>query len=171
MDPPSIEWRQWSATGDRGSPERNRVKVGNVSKDRPSAPPRQPTALDPIQTLDALNWSAQSSRSWHQRGQSLHQPQRRHRRLRGSVAPGCLELEHHRAGGVELHPFVRQRLSGDVAAQLLQRLAVVGAAAHGCVQAKDVDVNAQVLLEASSLGMTPGTVSTFLPARGPKATP
>ena len=33
------------------------------------------------------------------------------------------------------------------AAQLLQRLAIIGSAAHGCVQAESVDVGAQPLLE------------------------
>ena len=39
-------------------------------------------------------------------------------------------------GGVGLHAFVGQRRAGDVAAQLFQRLAVVGAAAHRSVQAE-----------------------------------
>ena len=34
-----------------------------------------------------------------------------------------------------LHAFVGQRRAGDVAAELLKRLAVVGAATHGSVQA------------------------------------
>ena len=36
---------------------------------------------------------------------------------------------------------------GDVAAQLIERLAVIGAAVHGSVQAEAVDVGAKVLLE------------------------
>ncbi len=66
---------------------------------------------------------------------------------RQNTAPDALELEHHLARGVCLHTFVGQRRAGDVAAQLLQRLAVVGAAAHGGVQAEPVDVGAQRLLE------------------------
>lgn len=54
---------------------------------------------------------------------------------------------HHLASGVALHPFVSQRRTGDVAAQLLDRLAVVGTTSHGSVQAEPVDVSAQVLLE------------------------
>ena len=67
--------------------------------------------------------------------------------MRGAVAPGCLQLQHHLARGVALHPFVGQRRAGDVAAQLLQRIAVVGITAHSGVQAESVDVSAHVLLE------------------------
>ncbi len=43
--------------------------------------------------------------------------------------------------------IIGQGRPGDVAAQLLKRLPVVGAAAHGCVQAEPVDISAQRLLE------------------------
>jgi hypothetical protein len=52
-----------------------------------------------------------------------------------------------RPGAVGLHALVGQRQPGDVAAQLLQRLPVVGHAAHGGVQAEPVDVGAEHLLE------------------------
>jgi hypothetical protein len=68
--------------------------------------------------------------------------------VRGAVAPGCPELQHHLPSSVALHTFVGQGPAGDVAAQLLQRLALVGVAAHGGVQAESVHVCAQVLLEA-----------------------
>ena len=82
----------------------------------------------------------------HQRGQALHERPRRHHQVRGVVAPGGLELEHHLACGVGLHPFVGQCRAGDVAAQLFQRLALVGAAAHGGVQAETLNVGAHILL-------------------------
>ena len=44
------------------------------------------------------------------------------------------------------------RRAGDGAAQLLQRLALVGAAAHGGVQAETLHVGAQVLFEARFSG-------------------
>ena len=69
------------------------------------------------------------SRAWHQRCQPLHELQRAHHQVRGAVSPGGLELEHHLACGVGLHPFVGQCRAGDVAAQLPQRLPVVGRAA------------------------------------------
>jgi hypothetical protein len=65
--------------------------------------------------------------------------------VRGAVAPRRLELELDLAGTVELHPFVRQRGSGDVAAQLLQPLAVVGFHPHRGMQAEPLDVGAQRL--------------------------
>ena len=86
-------------------------------------------------------------RAWHQRRQSLHELQRRHDQVRGAIAPSCLELEHHLPGGVGLHAFVGQCRASDVAAQLFQRLPVVGAAAHSGVQAEPVDVSAWRLLE------------------------
>ena len=35
------------------------------------------------------------ARPGHQCGQSVHELQRRHHMVRGAVAPGCLQLEHH----------------------------------------------------------------------------
>jgi hypothetical protein len=69
------------------------------------------------------------------RCQPLHEYERRHHQVRGAIAPRRLELQLHLAGGVELNPFVRQRRSGDVAAQLLQPLAVVRINTQGRVQA------------------------------------
>jgi len=64
-----------------------------------------------------------------------------------AVAPSGLVLENDLSGGVGLHALLGQGRTRDVAAQLLQRLAVVGAAAHGGVEAEDLDVGAQSLLE------------------------
>jgi len=55
------------------------------------------------------------------------------REVRGAVSPGGLELEHHLPGSVGLHALVGQCRARDVAAQLLQRLAIIGSAAHGCM--------------------------------------
>ena len=67
-----------------------------------------------------------------------------HIRSRG---PGRLEPEHHLPGDVGLHALVGQRGAGDVAAQLFQRLAATGRAAHGSVQAEAVVVCAQRLVQ------------------------
>ena len=56
-----------------------------------------------------------------------------------AIEQRCLELQLHLPGGVVLHPFVRQRRSGDVAAQLFQPLAVVCFDPDGSVQAESVD--------------------------------
>ena len=94
--------------------------------------------------------------------------------MRGVVAPGSLELDHDLPGRVGLHAPVGQSGACDAAAQLLQRLAVVGATAHSCVQAEAVDVGAQRLLEVrvpghalqaapalASAGPSRGTLSTL----------
>ena len=57
------------------------------------------------------------------------------RDVRAAVAPGCLQPEHHLSGAVDLHALIGQRRARDVAAQLLECLAVMGSAAHGGVQA------------------------------------
>ena len=62
-----------------------------------------------------------------------------------AVAPRCLELELYLPGAVELYPLVGQSRPGDVAAQLLQALAVVCVDPHRGVQAEAVDVGAQGL--------------------------
>ena len=62
-----------------------------------------------------------------------------------SIAPRRLELQLHLAGGVALDPLVRQRRPRDVAAQLLQPLAVVCLDPHRGVQTETVDVGAQRL--------------------------
>jgi hypothetical protein len=49
--------------------------------------------------------------------------------MRGPVAPGSLQLEHHLARSVGLYALVGQCRAGGAAARLFQRLAVVGAAA------------------------------------------
>jgi len=64
-----------------------------------------------------------------------------------AFATRSLELQHGLASGVGLYGFVGQRRACDVAGQLLQRLAVVSAAAHGSVQAETVDVGAQMPIE------------------------
>ena len=63
--------------------------------------------------------------------QLMHAGQRRHHQVRCAVAPGGLQLQRHLARGVALHPLVGQRQACDVAAQLFQRVVLVGAAAHG----------------------------------------
>jgi crotonobetainyl-CoA:carnitine CoA-transferase CaiB-like acyl-CoA transferase len=53
----------------------------------------------------------------HQRRQPLHEFERRHHEVRGAVAPGGLELEHHLPGRVGLYALVGQSGARDVAAQ------------------------------------------------------
>ena len=67
------------------------------------------------------------------------------RDVRGALAPGCLQPEHHLPGAVDLHTLAGQRRARDVAAQLLECLAVMGSAAHGGVQTETLLVGTQRL--------------------------
>jgi len=51
----------------------------------------------------------------------LHELQRAHDQVRGSIAPRRLELELDLAGGVDLHPLRGKRWSRDAATQLKAR--------------------------------------------------
>lgn len=72
----------------------------------------------------------------------LHELQRGHDEVSRTIAPRRLELQLHLPGGVELNPLVGQSRPGDVAAQLLQPLAVVRFDLHRRVQTETVDVGA-----------------------------
>lgn len=76
------------------------------------------------------------TRVGHQRSQPLHNHQRLREKIRGAVAAAWLGLEHHLPGSVLSHTSVGQSRAGDMAAQLFQRLPVIGAAAHGAVQSE-----------------------------------
>ena len=55
-----------------------------------------------------------------------------------------LQLQHDLAGAVTLEPFVGDGRAGDIAAQVLQFLALIGAPAHRRMEAKAVEFGAQV---------------------------
>ena len=57
-------------------------------------------------------------------------------------------LEHHLRGSVALHALVGQRRARDVAAKLLQPLALVGSAAHSRVRTETLPVGTQRLSES-----------------------
>jgi len=63
--------------------------------------------------------------------------------MRRAVAARRLELQRDLPGGVEPHPFVRQRGAGDAASPLLQPLAVVRFHPHRGTQAEPVGAGAQ----------------------------
>jgi hypothetical protein len=124
---------------------------GNVASVRPGElandsfrQPRRVTA-DPLLTFGALNWSPKSGRSpgtphelpgagGRERGTSAaSRCVNSSGDSTGCVMPsrqGILSFGHHLPGGVAPHPFVGQRRAGDIAAKLLQRLAVVGITAR-----------------------------------------
>jgi hypothetical protein len=72
--------------------------------------------------------------------------------VRGAVAPGRLELQHHLTRGVGLHALVDKRWAGDVVAQLFQPLAVLRFTAHRRVHAETLHIGAQRLVEVRMPG-------------------
>jgi len=79
--------------------------------------------------------------------------QRRHFEERGAISPSDLELDHNLSGGVGLHALVGQSGARNVAAQVLQRLAVFGTTTHGCVQAEAVEVGHVGLAQLTRRGV------------------
>ena len=81
----------------------------------------RPTAdVEPVDLVAA-------NRPFDRLDRQLHDLQQRHCQVPGALAPGRLQVQHHLTGGVALHPHVGQRLVGDAAAQLFQRLAILNA--------------------------------------------
>src|SRR5919106_5428046 len=65
--------------------------------------------------------------------------------MSGAVFVGALQWQHDLAGAVTLEPFIGDRRAGDIAAQVLKLLALIGAPAHRRMQAKAVRVDTQFL--------------------------
>ena len=61
----------------------------------------------------------------------------------GAIAPGCLELQYHLPGAVHTQALIGNRRAGDVAAQLLQPLPVIGCNAYTCMLAEAVGIGAE----------------------------
>ena len=55
---------------------------------------------------------------------------------------GALELQHDLAGAVTLEPFIGDCRAGDMAAEVLDLFALIGAAAHRRMWVKAVEVGA-----------------------------
>jgi ABC transporter substrate binding protein len=62
----------------------------------------------------------------------------------GAVFVGTLQLQHDLAGAVTFEPFVGDGRPGDIAAELLEFLALIGAPAHCRMEAKAVRIDAQL---------------------------
>ena len=69
------------------------------------------------------------TRTRHQRGQAVHEFQRRHLDMRGAVAPGAFQLQHDITSAIALEPFIGNRGARDVAAQAFELLALMRATA------------------------------------------
>src|SRR5438093_6598716 len=61
-----------------------------------------------------------------------------------AVFVGALELQHDVARAVTLEPFVGDCRAGDIAAQVLQFLALIGAPAHRRMKSEAVEFGTQV---------------------------
>lgn len=66
--------------------------------------------------------------------------------MRAAVSPEGLWLEHHLARSVSLYALVGQCRACDLAAKLLQRLAIVSAAARVSAHAETIEIGIQRLL-------------------------
>ena len=78
----------------------------------------------------------------NERGEPLQEFQRRHHDVSSPVLIRALELQHDLAGAVALEPFVGNGRAGDIAAQVFEFLALIGAATHRGMQAEAVRVGA-----------------------------
>ena len=120
------------------------------------------------------------ARTGNERGEALQEflpnrgQERRHHDMGGAVLIGALQLQHRLASTVALEPFVGNGRAGDIAAQLFERLALIGAATHPRVQAlvpysgKAVRISAQRLAGwCCSAGQRLQT-EHFLPRARPK---
>ena len=80
--------------------------------------------------------------AWRQRGQALHELQRRHPDVRGAIAPGALQLQHDATRAILLEPFVGERGARDVAAQAFEFFALMLPSTHPGMQAEAVRIGA-----------------------------
>ena len=125
----------------------------------------------------AVKTDQMQARTRHQRGQALHDFQRRHLDVRGAVTPGAFELQHDITRAIALEPFVGDRRAGDIAAQPFDLLALMRATAYPGMQAEACPEPVEGPCASAHrvtvfLSSRPGTVrrlGTFCPARGPSA--
>ena len=71
----------------------------------------------------------------------MHELERRHHDMGGAVAVWALESQHDIAGAVKFEPFVGDGRTGDVAAQLLEFVALIHGAAHLGMEAESLRVS------------------------------
>jgi hypothetical protein len=75
-------------------------------------------------------------RTGNQRGESLHEFQRRHHDMGRAISIGCLQCEHHLPGPIEYKTFIGDGGAGDVAAEVFEFLPLMGGTAHLGMEAK-----------------------------------
>ena len=99
--------------------------------------------------------------------QALHEFQRRHDEMGGTVFVRTLQLQHDIAGAATLEPLIGDRRTGDIAARVLKLFVLIGAPAYRRMRLKPC-----ALAHRSDVEGLSGTfcrLSTFCPARGPCA--
>ena len=82
---------------------------------------------------------------WYEGGQALHKFQWPHHDVGGTVAVRAFELQYDITGAVEFEPFIGDGGAGDVAALLLEFVALIHGAAHLGVEAEPLLVGAAFL--------------------------
>ncbi len=86
----------------------------------------------------------------------------------GPVVVGALELQHDIAGAVECQPFIGDGGAGDVAAQTLKLLALIGGAAYLGMETEAVLVDTALWRGLHRLGRDGLEAQHFLARPGPQ---
>ena len=73
---------------------------------------------------------------WYEGGQALHELQRGHNDVGGTVPIGAFQLQHDITSAVEFEPVIGDGGTGDIAAQLFELVALTSGAAHRGVEAE-----------------------------------
>ena len=89
----------------------------------------------------AVEANQMQPRTRHQRGEALHELQRRHDDVSGAILVGAVQLQHDIAGVIGFESFVGNGGAGDIAAQAFEFLTLIGVTAHRCMQAEAVRVD------------------------------
>ena len=82
----------------------------------------------------------------------------------GAVFVRTLQLQHDLAGAVTIEPFVGDGRPGDIAAELLEFCALIGAPAHRRMEAKAVRVDTQLWGGRPGLARQALQAQHFLPS-------
>ena len=83
--------------------------------------------------------------TWHEGGQALHKFQWGHHDVGGAILVGAFELQHDLAGAVEFEPFMGDGRACDIAAQLLEFVALIHGATHLGVEAEPLRIGTALL--------------------------
>ena len=88
----------------------------------------------------------------NQGGQALHELERRHHDMGGTVVVRTFELQHDITGTTAFEAFVGNRWTGNVSAQVFELVALIDGATHFGMQAKALRVDTALLGGRCRLG-------------------